>query len=143
MRPTYTREGNDIFVTVYGLPGGGAPQFPETVKVAEIDEDGNLQMTKGQAKKHREGVEAFLAASGDEIPDPDLALKIANPLHMVDTESGAVTRLEGADLGIPPCPPEDPGAGDKTPAVVAWWFKHHPEEAAKRYEGRRFTRPDA
>lgn len=39
---------------------------------------------------------------------------------------------------VPECPPCDPTMGDKTPAVIAWWFKYNPETAAKRYSGRRF-----
>jgi hypothetical protein len=44
---------------------------------------------------------------------------------------------------IPPCPPEDPAAGDKTPAVIAWWHRYHPAAAAERYKGRKFAMPDA
>ena len=40
-----------------------------------------------------------------------------------------------ASVGVPPCPPSDPNLGMKTPAVVAWWFKHHPEQAKARYGG--------
>lgn len=36
---------------------------------------------------------------------------------------------------IPPCPASDPQYGTKTPAVVAWWFEHFPEEAAVKYAG--------
>lgn len=43
---------------------------------------------------------------------------------------------------IPPCPPSDPRSGDKTPEVVAWWFKHHPKEAAEKYRNRKFTMPE-
>jgi len=51
----------------------------------------------------------------------------------LERPAGAVTRS-----AIPPCPDEDPQAGDKTPAVVAWWFKHHPQQAAVKYHGRKF-----
>ena len=47
-----------------------------------------------------------------------------------------------AETRVPPCPPEDPRAGDKTPEVIAWWFQYHPEQAAKKYEGRKFARPE-
>lgn len=45
------------------------------------------------------------------------------------------------DEVTPTCPlPCDPRLGDKTPSVVEWWFKNHPELAAKKYAGRRFQR---
>ena len=34
-------------------------------------------------------------------------------------------------------PEQDPRMGDKTPAFVEWMFKHKPEEAKKRYAGRK------
>lgn len=36
---------------------------------------------------------------------------------------------------VPECPATDPQYGQKTPAVVAWWFEHFPEEAAVKYAG--------
>lgn len=48
-----------------------------------------------------------------------------------------VTELTGATelTEAPPCPASDPALGMKTPAVVAWWFEHFPEEAAVKYAG--------
>ena len=46
------------------------------------------------------------------------------------------------EAAIPPCPDEDPLAGDKTPAVIAWWFKYKPAEAAAKYKNRKFQQPD-
>lgn len=37
-------------------------------------------------------------------------------------------------------PEMDPALGDKTPAFVDWMHTHHPEEAAKRYLGRKTHR---
>ena len=45
------------------------------------------------------------------------------------------------EVAIPPCPDEDPKAGDKTPAVIAWWFKYKPAEAAVKYANRKFQQP--
>ncbi len=38
--------------------------------------------------------------------------------------------------GKPPCPPMGP-EGDKTPAVVEWYFEHEPEKAEEKYGHRR------
>lgn len=39
------------------------------------------------------------------------------------------------------CPIQmSPSAGDKTPAVVDWWFANHPEIAAAKYRGRKTHR---
>ncbi len=42
--------------------------------------------------------------------------------------------------GAPVCPEMDPLLGDKTPAVVEWYFRYAPEEAATKYAGRKFQR---
>ncbi len=42
-------------------------------------------------------------------------------------------------MGVPPCPEEDPAAGEKTPAVVEWWFTHHTAEAVVKYQNRRIV----
>lgn len=98
----------------------------EGVKLGIIDINGSLRMAKGQTE-HREAVEAFLAESGDKLPDE---LPEEPPAPLAKPES------------IPPCPTGSPDAGDKDPAVIRWWFTHHPAEAAKRYQGRRFAMPD-
>lgn len=50
--------------------------------------------------------------------------------------------LAEIDEVLPSCPiPEDPRKGDKTPGVIAWWFKNHPEIAEKKYSGRRYSKP--
>lgn len=48
-----------------------------------------------------------------------------------------VPEAASASKDIPPCPELDPVAGDKSQEIIAWWFTHHPEEAAKRYSGRK------
>jgi predicted RNase H-like HicB family nuclease len=151
---TYTREGNSIFFGPIGTP---------PVKVAVINSKGYLQPAKGMAD-HRAAIEAFLES--DRIPDEDIALEpaaeggfIAEVTHVpgsngqgeTEQEARASARSAARDLTklraetgeIPPCPPEDPAAGDKTPAVIAWWHRYHPAAAAERYKGRKFAMPDA
>lgn len=130
MSTNYTREGSEIFAD----EGGDEP-----VSVARFLNTGKLRMQPNQ-KHHREAVEAFLKESGAEIkPSEDEDVRVTHPLHSLNPQTGEVKRLEGK--GIPPCPPEDPSAGDKTPAVVRWWHTHHPEGAAQKYAGRKFKMP--
>lgn len=44
---------------------------------------------------------------------------------------------DSAPTAIPPCPPMDHRYGDKTPAVVAWYREHKPDEYATKYAGRK------
>jgi predicted RNase H-like HicB family nuclease len=154
---TYTREGNSIYFTRKG--NSTADRF----KVAVINAKGYLQPAKGMAD-HRAAVEAFLEA--DRIPDEDIALApaaeggfIAEVTHVPGSNGQGETQQQARDSArsaardltklraetgeIPPCPPEDPAAGDKTPAVIAWWHRYHPEAAAVKYRGRKFAMPDA
>jgi hypothetical protein len=71
---------------------------------------------------------------------PDAGPEVVKPA--AKPRSKPAPKAEAKVDNIPPCPPEDPMAGDKTPEVVAWWFSHHPEQAAARYAGRKFLRPD-
>lgn len=46
-------------------------------------------------------------------------------------------QTEEQDDATPPCPAEDLRYGDKTPAVVAWYREHQPEEFERRYANRK------
>lgn len=58
------------------------------------------------------------------------------PLHTAEGISQEGNDGPGVP-GIPPCPEGSSEMGDKDPAVVLWWFTHHPEQATKRYGHRR------
>lgn len=119
---TYTREGNTIYANAEGT---------DPVKVAVINAKGHLQPSKGMAD-HRAAVEAFL--EGDRLPDEEAPADIDPPAAQVEAPS---TKHQA-----PPCPPEDPTAGDKTPEVIAWWHRYHPEAAAVKYRNRKFAMPE-
>jgi hypothetical protein len=123
----YFREGN----TILARDTQGNPY-----KVAVINSKGYLQPAKGMVD-HRRGIEAFLA--DDRIPEEAPAAPVNDVIPVTPVTLPAVPRSSG----IPPCPAEDPAAGDKTPAVIAWWHRYHPEAAAARYKGRKFAMPDA
>jgi hypothetical protein len=57
------------------------------------------------------------------------------------TEKAVIPETVMPRYDIPNCPPENAMQGDKTPEVVAWWFKHHPAKAALKYAGRKFQHP--
>lgn len=70
-----------------------------------------------------------------EVGDKAFALERA---IVVTPYAGATIREDSP--AIPPCPPGTPDAGDKTPEVILWWFKYHPEEAAAKYNHRTWDR---
>lgn len=67
----------------------------------------------------------FTNHTGDDTP--------SNPDPVIPPTKGRI---------IPPCPCGDPAMGMKSPEVVAWWFKHYPEEAKARYAGLTFDHPE-
>lgn len=99
-----------------------------------------------------EFAEAFIGRFGGSIEEdgPRNVWQVRNTFKTADERTSFERETmawlqkqatEDPDDIIPPCPAEDPAAGDKTPAVIAWWHRYHPQEAAIRYKGRRFTMP--
>ena len=151
---TYRREGNDI------LASDTDPETKELreYKVAAIDDEGHLRMARGQAEAHKEAVEKFLEESGELEDEEEDGVTSAAPVDgkkpPVDRDGDpkvlpmpppvadrvSDTFPKPASDSIPPCPPEDPSHGDKTPEVIRWWYRHHPEEARTRYEHRKWDR---
>ncbi len=69
---------------------------------------------------------------------PRKILPVANPPGVV-----TIPLEKPEESTIPPCPEANPMQGDKTPAVVAWWFEHQPRLAALKYAGRKIQLPNA
>jgi hypothetical protein len=107
--------------------------FLEGEKIGFLRPDGKIQMTPGNAE-HRAALETFLKI--DAAQPVNTPLPQPHPLPAPKMEKKASTALS---TSIPPCPPEEPEAGDKTPAVIAWYFKYKPDVAAEKYKNRKFT----
>ncbi len=128
-----------------------------------INPSGNLQMIRGHSEE-REELEAFIEwhekhdHSGDstekvepatpEVRDDITTDQLENDKKRKSAASQlsklATKNFEPVEVDevLPACPvPEDPRQGDKTPGVIAWWFKNHPEIAEKKYSGRRYSKP--
>lgn len=103
-----SRTGNNVFID------GG--------KVAFIRPDGKLQMVSGKAALRPGVLEWFAPAKPSATSTPP---------------SPATPSPDTKPRDIPPCPPMDPFAGDKTLEVIAWYAKHHPAEYKTRYAGRK------
>jgi hypothetical protein len=107
--------------------------FLDGEKIGFTRPDGSLQMAPGM-KTHRDTLKAFIAGdstpAAEEIDEAPAAEEPEEPEVVVKSKKG-----------IPPCPPQSIEAGDKTPEVIAWYFKYHPEQAAIRYANRKFTKP--
>lgn len=162
----YQREGNTILALDYVAEFN---TYGPAYKVAVINKAGVLQPSKGQSH-HLEPIKAFLADIGDEIdlePAAEggfIATSKAHPgangqgetkekalasfwaaVELLKQDAAETTQSTIGNRQsaiVPPCPAEDPAAGDKTPAVIAWWHRYHPKQAAERYKGRRFTMPE-
>ncbi len=115
--------------------------FLEGEKIGFLRPDGKIQMTPGNAE-HRAALETFLKIDAAQpvntpLPQPD---PLPAPKKEKKAPSSSKLSAPRSELSsIPPCPPEDPYAGDKTPAVIAWYFKYKPDEAAEKYKNRKFT----
>lgn len=122
-------------------------------KLAFINETGNLQSTRGNADRKHE-ITDFI--DWHAAHDPAEPISDGPDGGQGEPDTGGLPQAEGGeadfaphetkDAGIdevtPVCPvAEDPSLGDKTPAIVAWWFKNHPKIAEKKYTGRRYQKP--
>ena len=154
MSSGYRLEGDGVFAR----EANGAEH-----RVAVLGADGCVRMSRGRGHLRKE-VEGFLK---DELPGLRRSGPSENVAAVHDRRTpaacaasgdvdGAGVEIEGCGLlprvsdghrpplhfHAPPCPVEDPRAGDKTPEVVAWFFRYRPEEAELRYRGRKFTMPE-
>ena len=100
-------------------------------KVAVIDKNGTLRMSKGQAE-HKEGVTAFLEARESTIshePEPEHPA----PAPVVSAKALMEKRIQvGHEPVIAGAPPQD-HRGDKTPEFARWMIANRPKEAAEKY----------
>jgi len=108
--------------------------FLDGEKIGFTRPDGSLQMAPGM-KPHRDTLKAFIAGDSTPAAEEPAEPEVAN--YPVQRASNP----EPDYSSIPPCPPQSIEAGDKTPEVIDWYFKYHPEQAAIRYANRKFTKP--
>lgn len=109
--------------------------FADGVKVAYIHNDGTLRMTRGNSDK-RQAVEEWMSQPEDESEESSVVLGDDA------TEDAPMPEVPPVLVAAPntPEPPKGcPTMGDKDPKVIAWYYKNKPEEAAKRYAGRKGT----
>jgi hypothetical protein len=79
-------------------------------------------------------IEQGVQVSPNDPGKPMVAQNLkVEPVH---THFPAVSSgFPSGDGNIPPCPPEDPQMGTKTPAVVEWYKRYQPEQWAQMHHG--------
>lgn len=93
-----------------------------------------LDFLPGKAK-YRAPVVRFLRSIGAETVVTNGSAYAALPDEPTETTQETPTVVLVADA-----PMMDPAAGDKTPAYVDWLYANYPEDAARRYAGRKTHR---
>lgn len=121
--------------------------FEGETKLAFTNATGSLQFTRGNAER-REEVEAWIKrheahakddAPGQPQPVTECEAEVIEETVRDKTVEKALERPVDPRINPIICPiAGSPQFGDKDPAVVAWWFKNHPEQAKNKYAGRRF-----
>lgn len=124
-------------LNAFGLPVGAPDNrkdLLELLKAQGVNVSNNIKNTE-LVKMYHDRTGPLPPAGTQPI------LPAGNPAGVVTTPLAKPAKPAAVKAPVPPCPDEDPLKGDKTPAVIAWWHKHHPEEATAKYSGRKFETP--
>lgn len=126
--------------------GDNGPEYWQgDAKAFFTNKAGNIQAAHGFAET-REDFDTWLDHWHATHKEPNIAPEDGSPLSEYQEEQienvieEKTERAPEQPLNPIICPIISNGAGDKDPAVVEWWFKNYPVQAANKYAGRRIER---
>lgn len=106
--------------------------------IGEILADGTPKLARGHHTK-RQAIEELLAGrSWEAAGQPEESRETPNGVQG-EPATGSVSVPHETKGSLASPPQGSPQAGDKDPDVIAWWFKHRPDEARERYKNRSFA----
>jgi len=128
---------NGDHVGTYHEDGGGRLTHPEAVGLRFASPISNYVRLQGWVLPSPAGQKL------NEIqPEPEETTETetvnSGSTELVDAVEPEVVKeaSDGKSEEIPPCPDTLPEFGSKTPAVVEWYQKYHPEEFIRKYVNR-------
>lgn len=123
-------------VGTYHEEDGGKLSHPESVGLRFASPISNYVRAQGWTLPSPAGMKLDSFQSSEAEPET-VTMDSGTEAIVIEAPEEPEPVAEETVEEIPPCPEKSIQMGNKTPEVVEWYQKYHPEEFIKRYAGKR------